>query len=80
MKKLIPDSKVTIREGLPAAKWRSLNKQYCLNKQYLKKRKSFEPGLDFGIEYFKGKPTKFWDGVLLGLILGYIPYLWHMHL
>jgi len=74
MKKLIPDSKVTIREGLPAAKWRNLNKQY------LKKRKSFEPGLDFGIEYFKGKPTKFWDGVLLGLILGYIPYLWHMHL
>ena len=46
----------------------------------LKKRKSFEPGLDFGIEYFKGKPTKFWDGVLLGLILGYIPYLWHMHI
>ena len=46
----------------------------------LKKRKSFEPGLDFGIEYFKGKSTKFWDGVLLGLILGYIPYLWHMHI
>jgi|TARA_R110001583_G_scaffold68910_1_gene195719 hypothetical protein len=46
----------------------------------LKKFKGFEPGLDFGVEFFKGKPTKFWDGVLTGLILGYIPYLWHMYI
>jgi len=63
MKKLMPDSKVTIREGLPAAKWRSLNKQLLQN-----------------VEHHKVKSSKFWDGVLLGLILGYIPYLWHMHL
>ena len=71
MKKLKPDAKVTIREGLSAAKWRSLNKP-------------FEPVMssykDLGIEYFKGKSSKFWDGVLLGLILGYIPYLWHMYI
>ena len=67
MKKLKPDAKVTIRKGLSAAKWRSLNKP-------------FEPGLDFGIEHFKGKSSKFWDGMLVGIILGYIPYLWHMHI
>jgi hypothetical protein len=50
----------------------------------IKSRKPFEPGMggykDFGIEFFKGRPTKFWDGVLTGLILGYIPYLWHMYI
>jgi len=46
----------------------------------LKKTKPFEPGLDFGIEHFKGKSSKFWDGMLVGIILGYIPYLWHMHI
>jgi hypothetical protein len=47
------------------------------------KSKSFEPGLrnyaDFGIELYKGAPTKFWDGMLIGLVLGYIPYAWHMY-
>jgi len=31
------------------------------------------------VEYYKGKRTKFWDGILVGLIVGYIPYLWHMN-
>ena len=47
------------------------------------KPKSFEPGMssyaDFGIEFFKAKSTKFWDGMLIGLVLGYIPYAWHMY-
>ena len=47
------------------------------------KPKSFEPGMaryaDFGIELFKAKSTKFWDGMLIGLVLGYIPYAWHMY-
>lgn len=63
MKKLIPDVKVTIREGLPVTKWRSFNKQYL-----------------HGVEHHKGKSNKFWDGMLIGIILGYIPYLWHMYL
>ena len=48
------------------------------------KSKSFEPGMssyaDFGIEFFKAKSTKFWDGMLIGLVLGYIPYAWHMYI
>ena len=48
------------------------------------KPKSFEPGMssyaDFGIEFFKAKSTKFWDGMLIGLVLGYIPYAWHMYI
>ena len=48
------------------------------------KPKSFEPGMaryaDFGIELFKAKSTKFWDGMLIGLVLGYIPYAWHMYI
>ena len=35
---------------------------------------------DIPIEFYKGRSTKFWDGVLIGLIVGYIPYLWHMHI
>ena len=34
----------------------------------------------FGIEFFKAKSTKFWDGMLIGLVLGYIPYAWHMYI
>jgi hypothetical protein len=48
------------------------------------KPKSFEPGMssyaDFGIEFFKAKSTKFWDGMLIGLVIGYIPYAWHMYI
>ena len=48
------------------------------------KPKNFEPGMssyaDFGIEFFKAKSTKFWDGMLIGLVLGYIPYAWHMYI
>ena len=48
------------------------------------KPKSFEPGLrnyaDFGIELYKGAPTKFWDGMLWGLIIGLVPYTWHMYI
>lgn len=43
----------------------------------MKKSKNYA---EYGIEYFKGKPTKFWDGMLIGIVLGYIPYLWHMYL
>ena len=35
--------------------------------------------LSYGIEHFKGKSNTFWDGMLIGIILGYMPYLWHMH-
>ena len=31
------------------------------------------------IEHFKGVKTKFWDGFIVGLIVGYIPYLYHMN-
>ena len=48
------------------------------------KPKSFEPGMsgyaDFGIELFKAKSTKFWDGMLWGLIIGLVPYTWHMYI
>jgi len=48
------------------------------------KHKSFEPVMggyaDFGIEFFKAKSTKFWDGMLWGLIIGLVPYTWHMYI
>lgn len=31
------------------------------------------------IEFYKGKSSKFWDGMLIGLLIGYIPFLWHMY-
>jgi hypothetical protein len=31
------------------------------------------------VEFFKAKPTKFWDGMLWGLIIGLVPYTWHMY-
>jgi hypothetical protein len=34
---------------------------------------------NYGVEFYKARTTKFWDGVAVGLIVGYIPYLWHMH-
>ena len=47
------------------------------------KTKSFEPGLgsytDFGIEFYKARTTNFWDGAVMGLVIGYVPYLWHMY-
>jgi hypothetical protein len=32
------------------------------------------------VEFFKAKSTKFWDGMLIGLVIGYIPYAWHMYI
>tara|TARA_R100001377_G_C3160129_1_gene99416 strand:+ start:595 stop:780 length:186 start_codon:yes stop_codon:yes gene_type:complete len=50
------------------------------------KTKSFEPGLgsyslskDFGIEFYKARTTNFWDGAVMGLVIGYVPYLWHIY-
>ncbi len=50
------------------------------------KTKNFEPGLgsyslskDFGIEFYKARTTKFWDGMLWGLIIGLVPYTWHTY-
>ena len=47
------------------------------------KTKNFEPGLgsytDFGIEFYKARTTKFWDGMLWGLIIGFVPYTWHTY-
>jgi len=47
------------------------------------KSKGFEPGLrsyaDFGIQFYKARGTKFWDGAVMGLVIGYVPYLWHMY-
>ena len=48
------------------------------------KPKSFEPGLssytDFGVEFYKARTTKFWDGMLWGLIIGLMPYTWHTYI
>ena len=47
------------------------------------KTKNFEPGLgsyaDFGIEFYKARTSKFWDGMLWGLIIGFVPYTCHMY-
>lgn len=34
---------------------------------------------DIGVEFYKGKRTKFWNGVFLGFVVGYMPYIIHMN-
>jgi hypothetical protein len=67
MKKLIPDT--------------SLNRSRLVDSLVSGWRRTSPRTLtDYGIEFYKGKTSKFWDGMLVGIVLGYIPYLWHMYI